>query len=120
MLSSMTPAIVEKDGEFFLALGTPGGSTIITSVAQVFLNVVNYDMSLFEAVQSPRFHHQWWPDLVMHEEKMDAGLIQELNQKGHQTKALKSIGLIEAIIRLPNGNYQGVADERGEDHAEGR
>ena len=72
MLSSMTPTIVEKDGDFFLALGTPGGSTIITSVAQVMLRVIDDEASLLEAVSAlHRFHHQWWPDVIMYEEGLE-------------------------------------------------
>lgn len=119
MLSSMTPTIIDKNGDFFMALGTPGGSTIITSVAQVFLNVVEYEMPLKEALDAPRFHHQWWPDVVMHEADMASDMIMELESMGHQTKQLKSIGLMEVILQLPNGIYQGVADHRGEDDAGG-
>jgi gamma-glutamyltranspeptidase/glutathione hydrolase len=67
MLSSMTPTILEKDGELFMVVGSPGGSTIITSVYQTILNVVEYDMGMQEAVDAPRFHSQWLPDLVYYE-----------------------------------------------------
>jgi gamma-glutamyltranspeptidase/glutathione hydrolase len=69
MLSSMTPTIVEKDGKLFMILGTPGGSTIITSVFQVFLNVVEHDMNMQQAVDALRFHHQWLPDRTTFEEE---------------------------------------------------
>lgn len=62
MLSSMTPTIVEKDGKLWMVVGTPGGSTIITSVLQTILNVYEFNMSMQEAVNAPRFHHQWLPD----------------------------------------------------------
>ncbi len=67
MLSSMTPTLVERDGKFWMSLGTPGGSTIITSVMQTILNVYEYDMSMQDAVDAPRFHHQWLPDVVQFE-----------------------------------------------------
>ena len=69
MLSSMTPTIVEKDGKLYMVVGTPGGSTIITAVAQTILNVYEFDLSMQEAVNAPRFHHQWLPDMVMFEEE---------------------------------------------------
>jgi len=77
MLSSMTPTIVEKDGELFLVLGAPGGSTIITAVLQTFLNVTEFGMPLAEAVDAPRFHHQWLPDVILHEEKALANGVKE-------------------------------------------
>ena len=64
MLSSMTPTLVEKNGEFWMTLGTPGGSTIITSVLQTILNVYEFDMNMQQAVDAPRFHHQWMPDMI--------------------------------------------------------
>ena len=64
MLSSMTPSILEKDNELFLVLGTPGGSTIITSVFQTILNVILFDMDIAAAVNAPRFHHQWKPEYI--------------------------------------------------------
>jgi gamma-glutamyltranspeptidase/glutathione hydrolase len=67
MLSSMTPTIVEKDNKLFMVVGTPGGSTIITSVLQTILNVYEYNMTMQEAVNAPRFHHQWLPDEITFE-----------------------------------------------------
>ena len=67
MLSSMTPTIVEKNGKLFMSVGTPGGSTIITSVLQTILNVHEFNMTMQEAVDAPRFHHQWLPDLIQME-----------------------------------------------------
>jgi gamma-glutamyltranspeptidase/glutathione hydrolase len=119
MLSSMTPTIVEKDGDFFLALGTPGGSTIITTVAQVMLRVIDDDASLLDAVSAPRFHHQWWPDVVMHEEGLAPSLKVDLSNRGHQLRALQKLGLVEAILQSSDGTYIGVADPRSGDHAAG-
>ncbi len=70
MLSSMTPTIVEKNGKLFMVVGSPGGSTIITSVLQTILNVYEYKFSMQEAVNAPSFHHQWLPDLITFEPKL--------------------------------------------------
>lgn len=120
MLSSMTPTIVEKDGELFMVLGTPGGSTIITSVFQVLVNIIEFDMSPVDAVHSPRFHHQWKPDILY----VEQGAISKENRRileaiGHQIEEREPIGRVEAIIKLKTGEWQGVADIRGDDHASG-
>ena len=120
MLSSMTPSVVEKDGNLFLVLGTPGGSTIITSVLQVILNVTSFNMNIDEAVQAPRYHHQWLPDLIMYEKNgIDSVTLNQLEAKGHTLKPISSIGLIEAILIDQNGTAHGAADRRGNDHAAG-
>ena len=64
MLSSMTPTVVEKNGKLFMVLGTPGGSTIITGVFQSILNVIDFNMTMDEADEAPRFHHQWLTDKI--------------------------------------------------------
>lgn len=122
MLSSMTPTIVEKEGELFMVLGSPGGSTIITSVLQTILNVVDFNMSMQEAVEAPRFHHQWLPDEILFEpNSFDKEILQNLKTKGYEPNEGKStiIGKVDAILRLPNGSFEGGADPRGDDAAAG-
>ncbi len=121
MLSSMTPTIVLRDGEVYLVLGTPGGSTIITSVFQVFMNVAVFGLDLEEAVHAPRFHHQWLPDEVWIEEDRDYGsLPEDLQRLGHTVVEKKRIGAVKAIIRRSNGSWKGVGDIRQpDDHAAG-
>lgn len=118
MLSSMTPTIIEKGEELYMVLGTPGGSTIITSVFQALLNVIEYDMNMQEAVDAPRFHHQWMPDVVYFErEGADTLLIRKLQNMGHDIRLRSSIGRVDAIRMLPDGRLEGGADSRGDDIA---
>lgn len=115
MLSSMTPTILEKDGQLFMVVGTPGGSTIITSVFQIILNVVEFGMGIQEAVDVKRFHHQWLPDeIVMEKEALGAPVVEKLQAKGYKIKQRAPIGRVDAILRKGNG-YVGGADPRGDD-----
>jgi gamma-glutamyltranspeptidase/glutathione hydrolase len=116
MLSSMTPTIVEENGQLKMVVGTPGGSTIITSVFQVVLNTLEMGMNMQQAVEYPRFHHQWMPDKITTEPKRFSEEQQvRLKTKGYNFSPVSAIGLVEGILVLPNGNLQGGADSRGDD-----
>lgn len=119
MLSSMTPTIIEKGGELFMVVGSPGGSTIITSVLQVFLNVAEYGMTVEEAVNAKRFHHQWLPDQIFVEEGFDENTVTALEKLGHKIETRSGIGKVEAIVRKADGTLEGAADIRGDDTALG-
>lgn len=111
MLSSMTPSIVEKNKELFMVVGSPGGTTIITTVYQVILNVIEHQMTMQEAVNAKRFHHQWQPDLIL----MERGAIHDsvknrLQSMGHIINEINGLGKVDAILRLPNGMYEGASD----------
>jgi gamma-glutamyltranspeptidase/glutathione hydrolase len=120
MLSSMTPTIVEKNDDLFMIVGTPGGSTIMTSVFQVFLNVAEFEMTMTESVHAKRFHHQWLPDEIVYEKNgLDTNTMMVLEEMGHSFRAVDYIGKVEAILKRSDGQYEGAADNRGDDHAQG-
>ena len=118
-LSSMTPTIVLKNNEPYLILGSPGGSTIITTVLQNILNVVIHDMDIQQAVSSPRIHSQWMPDMVFHEKRgLSNKIIKRLKAMGHDVRLRGSIGEANGIMINANG-YWGGPDSRGETSAIG-
>ncbi|WP_222535690.1 gamma-glutamyltransferase [Pedobacter polysacchareus] len=116
MLSSMTPTILEKDGKLFMVVGTPGGSTIITSVFQTILNVIEFDHNMQQAVSAKRFHHQWLPDLIYTEKgAIDSITRVKLQAKGYIIAPRGPMGRVDAILKTKQGGYQGAADPRGDD-----
>ena len=120
MLSSMTPTIVTKNDEFLMTAGTPGGPTIITSVFQILLNVIDFDMTAGQAVSALRFHHQWLPDEISYEKGcFPDSLVMKLTLMGHRLREIEGIGLVEVIHRLPDGTFEGAADPREGSHAMG-
>jgi gamma-glutamyltranspeptidase/glutathione hydrolase len=121
MLSSMSPTIVEENGQLKMVLGSPGGSTIITTVMQNILNVLDYDMTMQESVSKPRFNHQWLPDNIKFEPSFDSVVFGSLKKLGYKIDYSNSkvIGKTDAILVLPDGRLEGGADPRGDDKAEG-
>jgi gamma-glutamyltranspeptidase/glutathione hydrolase len=122
MLSSMTPTIVERDGKLWAVVGTPGGSTIISAVFQTILSLRDFGMGMQEAVNAPRFHHQWLPDvLIMEPDRFSPAMIESLQNMGHQVNQQQSriIGKVDAILVLKDGSLEAGADPRGDDAASG-
>lgn len=119
MLSSMTPTIVLKNGKPYLVVGTPGGTTITTSVFQTLVNILEFDMNADDAVNKPKFHHQWLPDEIMVEKDFPQAVRDQLKQMGYKIRERNAIGRTEVIRVLPDGSFEAVGDKRGDDHASG-
>ncbi|MBN9297827.1 MAG: gamma-glutamyltransferase [Filimonas sp.] len=118
MLSSMTPSLVLKNNKPFLVVGTPGGTTIPTSVFQTIVNIIDYGMTPEDAVNKPKFHHQWLPDEVYVEKTFDAATKAGLEKMGYTMKERAAIGRVE-VIKVGNNQLQAAADKRGDDSAAG-
>lgn len=118
-LSSMTPTIVLENNQLKMAVGSPGGSTIITTVLQIVLNVLVYGMDAEKAVSAPRLHHQWLPDKLRVEKGFDSGVLAELRKRGNEVEELPGWGNANLIIVTPDGQLEGAADPRGEGSAKG-
>jgi len=116
MLSSMTPTIIEQDGKLLMVVGTPGGSTIITSVFQTILNVLEFGQDMQSAVAAPRFHHQWLPDEVYVEKgAIDEDTRKRLELKGYKIVERGPMGRVDAILIRTDGSLETGADPRGND-----
>jgi gamma-glutamyltranspeptidase/glutathione hydrolase len=116
----MTPSVVEKDGSLYMVLGSPGGSTIPTTVFQVIINVLDFGMDIGLAVNSDRFHHQWLPDQISYEKSAtDSLTFQKLSSMGHKLKERTAIGSVNAIMITEGGRRAGAADKRGNNSASG-
>ena len=119
MLSAMTPTIVLQNGQPFLIVGTPGGTTIPTSVFQTIINIVDFGLSTEDAIYGPKFHHQWFPDEIFIEKTFPVPVKAALERMGYKITERGGIGRTEAIKVLPDGSFEAVADNRGDDAAEG-
>jgi gamma-glutamyltranspeptidase / glutathione hydrolase len=119
MLSSMTPTVVAKDGQVFMVTGSPGGRTIINTVLETILDVVDFGMNAQEAVDAPRFHHQWLPDKIQHERyAFSADTIVELEKRGHTLQSGGAQGVAQVIIYNPKEDVlEGGTDRRAADGA---
>lgn len=113
-LSSMTPTIILKDGKPFMITGSPGGGKIITSVMQMIINVIDYEMSLKAAIDEPRIHHQWFPDEVLYEKNaIDKTTLKILTDIGYNFRQVGNFGRIDAILFNKDGSMTGYSDSRG-------
>ena len=119
MLSSMAPAIVLQNNRPYLVVGTPGGTTIPTSVFQTIVDIIDFRLSTGDAVNKPKFHHQWLPDEVDLEKGFPEDTKAALERMGYKLKERGAIGRTEVIKVLPDGTFEAVADNRGDDAAEG-
>ena len=119
MLSSMTPTLVLKNDKPYLVVGTPGGTTIPTSVFQTLINIIDFGMSIDDAVNKSKFHHQWLPDRIDIEKGFDERTAGKLSEMGYRLYPRGAWSRTEVIKVLPNGKFEAVADRRGDDGAAG-
>lgn len=120
MLSSMSPTIVTRDNDLLLVAGSPGGSTIITTVFQTIMNTAVYGLNLQQSLETPRFHSQWWPDQIsVEQDRFDPLVLRELENRGHVIKPVESLGRVDAVLVNPDGTLQASGDPRGDDRAAG-
>jgi gamma-glutamyltranspeptidase/glutathione hydrolase len=121
MLSSMTPTIVEKDGRLFMVVGTPGGSTIITSVFQTIINVLEHGMTMQQSVNALKYHHQWLPDNISYEKNaFSEATLNNLKAKGYNMVPMTgSLGRMDCIMVRPDGKLEGGSDPRGDNTSVG-
>lgn len=121
MLSSMTPTIVEKNGQLRMVAGTPGGATIITSTFQTILNVIDHNMTMQDAVNAPKIHHQWLPDVLFVEKgKLSTSVIEALEEMGHELNERNSIGRMDCILVRADSTLEGGSDRnRADNYSEG-
>ena len=121
MLSSMTPTVVLKNKQPYLVVGTPGGTTIPTSVFQTLVNILEFGQSPLDAVNNPKFHHQWLPDQLMVEKEFPTAVKEDLEKMGYKVVNRGQIGRTEVIQLTWKGkkliNIEAIADKRGDDHA---
>lgn len=115
MLSSMTPTIVMKNSKPYIIVGTPGGTTIPTSVFQSIVNIIDFKLSPNMAVNAPKFHHQWLPEIVTFEKNFPESTISDLEKKNYKVERDSQIGRTELILINEDGNAVAVADGRGDD-----
>lgn len=120
MLSSMTPVILFKDNKPYLVAGSPGGGKIITTVLQTIVNLIDYKMNLAEAINSPRFHHQWIPDEIQMEKNFSDGIVRsQLESMGYSIREINDFGKVDGIIFNEDGSMSGYSDRRGSGKAVG-
>jgi gamma-glutamyltranspeptidase/glutathione hydrolase len=119
MLSSMTPTLLTKNKKPYLTVGTPGGTTIPTSVFQTIVNLIDFNLSLEDAINYPKFHHQWLPDEVSIEKTFNPSTKSGLEKMGYRIKERGNIGRTEGIVIGPTGKRITVADKRGDDAVAG-
>jgi len=119
MLSSMTPTIVLKNNKPFLVVGTPGGTTIPTSVYQTIVDIIDFKMKPRDAVDKPKFHQQWLPDVIYIEQGFSENVIEALKKMGYTISMRQAIGRTEVIMVQPDGSLIAVGDKRGDDAAAG-